>query len=103
MGFLREQEIPNVLVATGDVHTSWAMDVTVADDSYNPETREGAVAVEFVTPGITAPNPFPVSALEDVVSANSHVRYAELTRSGYLVLDVQADEVQSDWYLLEWP
>lgn len=101
VGFLREQDIPNVVVATGDVHTSWAMDVTVGDGSYRPETREGAVAVEFVTPGITAPNPFPVSALEDAISANSHVRYAELTRSGYLVLDVQADKVQSDWYLLD--
>ena len=42
-----------------------------------------------------------MSLLNDVVSSNPHVRYAELTRSGYLVLDVQAGKVQSDWYLLD--
>jgi alkaline phosphatase D len=101
VGFLRDQAVPNVVVVTGDVHTSWAMDVTVGDGSYDSETRQGAVAVESVAPGITGPTPFPVPALEDVIFANSHVRYAELTRKGYLVLDVQSDKVQSDWYLLD--
>ena len=35
------------------------------------------------------------------MSGNPHIRYAEPDHRGYLVLDVQADKVQSDWYLIE--
>ena len=35
------------------------------------------------------------------VNNSPHIRYAEAQRQGYLVLDVQADKTQSDWYLLD--
>ncbi|MGB5697069.1 MAG: alkaline phosphatase D family protein [Polyangiales bacterium] len=101
MRFFRDNDISNIVVVTGDVHSSWAIDVTVGDESYDPATREGAVAVEFVAPGITSP--FEVSeVIAGAFTAQSpHIRYSEITRKGYLVLDVQADKVQSDWYLLD--
>lgn len=101
LGFLRDNDVSNVVFVSGDYHTSWAMDVTVGDGSYNPETQEGAVAAEFVTPAITTPPAGFSSIQENVASSTPHVRYAETTRRGYLVLDVQADKVQSDWYLLD--
>jgi len=101
LSFLRDNDISNVVFVSGDFHTSWAMDVTVGDGSYSPETQEGAVAGEFVTPAITT-RPAGTAGVHDIVAANTpHVRYAETTRRGYLVLDVQADKVQSDWYLLD--
>lgn len=99
VGFLRDNDISNVVFVSGDFHTSWAMDVTVGDGSYNPETQEGSVAVEFVAPAISSGAPWP--ELETIAAQSPHVRYAETTRRGYLVLDVQADKVQSDWYLLD--
>jgi alkaline phosphatase D len=99
--FLRENGVVNTVVVTGDVHSSWAMDVTIGDGSYDPSTREGAVAVEFVAPGITSPSEFGQSLIDSFVKESPHIRYAESDRKGYFVLDVQADKVQADWYLLD--
>jgi alkaline phosphatase D len=100
--FLRDNQVLNTVVVTGDVHSSWAMDVTIGDGSYDADTREGAVAVEFVSPGITSPPDGTLAALLDGLKLGSpHIRYAESQRRGYFVLDVQPDKVQADWYLLD--
>lgn len=99
--FLQDNEIVNTVVVTGDVHSSWAMDVTLGDGSYDPETREGAVTVEFVTPGITSPPEIPLGVLDAFIASGPHIRYAEAAHNGYFVLDIQADKVQADWYLLD--
>lgn len=101
MRFLRENEVSNVVVVTGDVHSSWGMDVTVGDGSYDPSTGEGAVAVEFVAPGITSPLEIAQQIVDAFTTQSPHIYYAEATRKGYLVLDVQQEKVQSDWYLLD--
>jgi alkaline phosphatase D len=99
--FLRDNGVSNVVVVTGDVHSSWGMDVTVGDGSYDPSTGEGAVAVEFVAPGITSPPEIDQEIVDAFTSQGPHIYYAEATRQGYLVLDVQEGKVQSDWYLLD--
>jgi len=101
MEFLRDNQISNVVVVTGDVHSSWGMDVTVGDGSYQPATGEGAVAVEFVAPGITSPLEIAQQIVDAFTNQSPHIYYSEATRKGYLVLDVQSDKVQSDWYLLD--
>jgi alkaline phosphatase D len=101
MEFLRDNEVPNVVVVTGDVHSSWAMDVTVGDGSYDADTGEGAVAVEFVAPGITSPMEVAQQIIDAVSAQSPHIYYSESQRKGYFVLDVQADKVQADWYLLD--
>jgi alkaline phosphatase D len=100
LGFLREGEISNVVVVTGDVHSSWAMDVTIDDGSYTEETRGAAVAVEFVAPGISSPPGIPLEIAE-VFASEPHVRDYENERRGYLILDLQAGKAQSDWFLLD--
>ena len=99
-GFLRDAAIANAVVITGDVHTSWAMDVTLGDGSYTAENRDAAVAVEFVTPGITSPPEIP-EEVADLFKMAPHVRAVETTSRGYLVLDLQPDKAQADWYLLD--
>jgi phosphodiesterase/alkaline phosphatase D-like protein len=59
------------------------------------------VAVEFVAPGITSPLEIAQQIVDAFISQSPHIYYAEATRKGYLVLDVQEDKVQSDWYLLD--
>jgi len=100
LAFFRENDISNTVVVTGDVHSSWAMDVTFGDGSYDPETRDGAICGEFVCPGITSPLEGGAGIAEGLSKA-PHVRYAEAERRGYFVLDVQADKAQADWYLLD--
>lgn len=101
MSFIRDNDISNTVVVTGDVHSSWAMDVTFGDDSYDPVTRDGALAVEFVSPGITSPPEIPRTVLDAFTAQSPHIRYAEADHKGYFVLDVQADKTQADWYLLD--
>ena len=97
--FFRTNDISNTVFLTGDVHSSWAIDVTFGDGSYDPATRDGAICGEFVAPGITAPNSPALAGLADRVGPQ--IRYQEGERNGYFVLDVQADKVQADWYLLD--
>jgi alkaline phosphatase D len=101
MEFFRDSGISNIVVVTGDVHSSWAMDVTVGDGSYDGETGEGGVGVEFVAPGITAPLEIAQQIVDVFTNQSPHIYYSEAMRRGYLVLDVQSDKVQSDWYLLD--
>lgn len=99
VAFLRDEGIGNVVVVTGDVHSSWAMDVTLPDGSYTPETRDAAVAVEFVAPGITSPPSIPSGVVEGLV-ATPHIRAAEVGSIGYFVLDLRSDKAQADWYFV---
>ncbi len=99
MTFFRTNDISNTVFITGDVHSSWAIDVTFGDGSYDPATRDGAICGEFVAPGITAPNSPALAGLADRVGPQ--IRYQEGESNGYFVLDVQADKAQADWYLLD--
>jgi alkaline phosphatase D len=97
--------IDNVVFLTGDVHTSWAMEVSrdpYDDEVYDPETSDGAIAVEFVGPAITSPG------LEDETLAQTaeaaqyliqpHLRFIDLFHRGYMIIDVTASRVQTDWF-----
>jgi alkaline phosphatase D len=101
LSFLRNNAISNVVVVTGDVHSSWASDVTLSDGSYDPATQEGAVAVEFVAPGITAP--FEAGSIAGALKrASPHIQYLdEDLNRGYFVLDLQADKAQADWFFVD--
>ena len=64
-------------------------------------TGQGTLAVEFVTPGITSPG-IPLMYLGAVEGArpyNPHLRWFDLVRQGYLVLDVTPERVQAAWFL----
>jgi alkaline phosphatase D len=104
LDFLRTSMVGNVVVLTGDIHSSFACELVVDPldmAMYDAATGKGAVAVEFVTPGITSPGlpPALVPNVEAARPSNPHVRWLDLLRQGYLVLDVTPERVQSAWYL----
>jgi alkaline phosphatase D len=97
--------IDNLVILTGDVHTSWAMEVSrdpYDDEVYDPETSEGAFATEFVCPSITSPG------VEDETTATAaeeaqyliqpHLKFIDLFHHGYMILDVTPTRVQADWF-----
>jgi alkaline phosphatase D len=81
---------------------------------YGPLPGAGSHAVEFCAPSITAQNLgeiagpfftniFEVFLLQPVPYAanaiyNPHLKYVDLDRHGYLLLDFRADSVQADYY-----
>ncbi|MEO6305410.1 MAG: alkaline phosphatase D family protein, partial [Bacteroidia bacterium] len=90
--------ISNMVVITGDIHSSWANDLPTA--SYNSSTGGGSAGVEFVTPSVTSPGlsiPLGASA---ILAANGHIKYANLTAHGYVIMDINQNRTQADWYHL---
>ncbi len=102
--------IDDVVVLTGDIHTSWAMDVTQDPDdvsAYNPVTGDGSKAVEFVCTSVTSPGleeiiPLIPETLPQTVSAlrlvNPHLRYVDGVRRGYMILDVTPEAMVGEWW-----
>jgi alkaline phosphatase D len=86
----------NVVVLTGDIHTSWAIELApdpFDPEAYNPETGAGAVAVEFVTPAISSPG------LASNLNLNlPHVKWVDVVERGYVIVDVTHQRVQADWF-----
>jgi len=94
--YVLANNIGNFAVLTGDIHTSWANDLP--GDVYDGSTGAGSVGVEFITPSVTSPgSPIPVGT-NAIKAANSHMKYIDLTEHGYIVLDVNQQRAQADWY-----
>jgi alkaline phosphatase D len=90
--------IPNMVVLTGDIHSAWANDLPLS--GYNPNNGAGSIGVEFVVNSVTSQNfPFPVPQ-SIIRNFNNHVKFAELTNHGYMLVDINKNRTQCDWYTL---
>lgn len=88
--------ISNMVVITGDIHSSWANDLPTA--SYNSSTGGGSAGVEFVAPSVTSPGMnIPLGAAA-IMAANGHIKYANLSAHGYVIMDINQNRTQADWY-----
>lgn len=97
----------NIVTLTGDIHSSWAMELTLdpMDPTvYDKATSKGSIGVEFVTPGITSPGfAEQLAGLgKSIVADSPHMRYAEITKRGYIVLDLDNDRAQAAFYQFEY-
>lgn len=100
---LRERDVDNVIVLTGDIHTSWASDLTPDPnnpDAYDPGSGDGSLAVEFVCTSVTSPGlPFlPPGVIDNLKVANPHIKYIDLLRRGYVVIDLKPDRAQGAYF-----
>lgn len=107
LDFLDGQGINDLLILTGDFHSSWAHDIADRPydaTQYNPLTGEGSRAVEFVGPAISSPffvdpDPVLVKGLEQFALVNNpHTRYVDLEHNGYLVLDIDRYRARAEFY-----
>jgi alkaline phosphatase D len=105
--FIQAGRGKNVIVLTGDIHSSWANDVARNPYAagYNPVTD--SLAVELVCPGISSPfftdtNPQIVKGFECIARANNpHTRFVDFEKNGYVVLDIDRQRARSEWYHLD--
>jgi alkaline phosphatase D len=97
--------IDNLVVLTGDIHSSWGSDLAAAPfdpEKYDPTSGTGSLGVELVTPAVTSPG------IDDATQAaqfgaairatHPHVKYVDLFHRGYALLDITKDRVQCEWY-----
>ncbi len=93
--------VENVVILTGDIHTSWANDLPTP--TYNPSTGSGSAGVEFVVTSVTSPG-LPAAQTVGVAllrQLNDHMKYIELSSKGYYILDVNKIRAQADWYFVD--
>lgn len=97
--YIANNNIDNFVVLTGDIHTSWANDLPHI--GYDDGNNVGSVGVEFVTTSVTSPG-FPIGVGESLImSMNDHIQYADLSEHGYIVLDIQHNKCQADWFYVD--
>ena len=90
---------------TGDIHSTWCNDLSSnpwAEAATADEAR--VVGVEFVGPAVSSPGlrdqAQAVADSERVRSTSPHIKYAELHKRGYGVLDVTRERAQCEFYHL---
>ena len=94
--FTENNGIDNMIVLTGDIHTSWANDIPTA--LYEPLAQSGSAGVEFVCTSVTSPG-LDIPLADQVVMANNpHVQYVDLVKKGFMILHLNTNEAQGDWY-----
>ncbi len=95
MSFVLANQIQDVVVITGDIHTAWANDIPTAN--YQSDGT-GSAFVEFVTTSVTSPG-FPLNVGASVIqAANNHMKYINLVDHGFLILDINQNRAQSDFF-----
>jgi len=122
---LKQNSINNTVFLTGDFHSTFAFDIadTVVDEAnfwapvsnYNPGTGAGSMAVEFATPSVSSANfdentdPITATGFELQINnplpaplppnnPNPHLKFVDLDRHGYFVLDITADSAKANYY-----
>ncbi|GIV43021.1 MAG: hypothetical protein KatS3mg035_0144 [Bacteroidia bacterium] len=104
MDYIMNNNIPNPVILTGDIHTSWANDIPY--QNYNGTTGAGSMGVEYVTTSVTSPGADFVSTLTSVgvpliKTQNPHMKFIDITRRGYVILDLNHQRVQGDFYFVD--
>ncbi len=93
--FVKNQNINNIVVLTGDIHSTF-----VGEVRYDGKCE----MCEFVVPSVTSTNLDFAGGVVSGISEfyirllNRHIKDVDLNNHGYYVLDVRKDKVQGDWY-----
>lgn len=90
LNFVDNNNIDNFTVITGDVHTSWAFDL---------KNGSNKVGVEFVTPSVTSPG-IPLNVGGILTIENPHIKFVELTKHGFIIMDLNSQRIQADWFFV---
>lgn len=99
----RSQNVRNNVVITGDIHTSWANELTPSPGDltqYGPISGRGSMGVEFITPSVTSSGLPEIDTIADVIRlVNTHIKYVETASHGYVLLDITPERCQGEfWY-----
>ena len=99
--------VNNLVVLTGDIHSSWAADLHPNPYNpavYNKTTGAGSLGVEFVGTSVSSPgidSDTSGSIAGAIKFYNPHFKYVQLTRRGYMLIDVNRDRVVGEWWYVD--
>ena len=105
LGFLRDQKIKDVVVLSGDVHVSLALEMDEQGDEGEP------LAVEVVTPSLTSQNlddkmgwglrTTSVEIERQIVDALPHWKWCDFDSHGYTVVDLTPERLRAEWWFVD--
>lgn len=103
LDLLTRESIRDVAILTGDMHSSWGLDVTPDPWSgYQSRSGQGSVAVELVTPAISSPPLFGGPQGREMVAALRlalpHLKFLDGVQRGYVLLDLTRERLRADWW-----
>ncbi len=102
--------VDNCVVLTGDIHSSWAADLSQDPNNadpgtggYDPASGTGSRAVEFVgtsvtSPGVSDPAGNTAALLRSI---NPHFKYINLNERGYMLVDATPQRVVAEWWFVD--
>jgi alkaline phosphatase D len=102
---LRDRDIRNNVVLTGDIHSTWCNDLSSNPWAASATADEArVVGVEFVGPAVSSPGQRDQAQAaadsERLRSTSPHMKYVERYHRGYGVLDVTRERAQCEFYHL---
>ena len=97
--------ITDLAILTGDIHSSWALDVARNPWSeYDAKTAMGSRGIEIVTPAVSSPPMFSSPAQREVATMlrplAQHLKFLEGDSRGYVLLDITPKTFVADWYFV---
>lgn len=98
--FVKAIGLKNLVVLTGDIHTSWATELYENSSAVLGPLLEQPFGVELVTPSVTSPGfPDGVAELVSVLLPllNPHIKYNELKSKGYVLVNLSRQEMVAEW------
>lgn len=103
LDFLQRERARNVAILTGDLHSSWALDVPRNPwGGYQTQSGAGSLAVELVTPAISSAGLFAPDQARQLTAAIRvalpSLRYLEGTQRGYVLVDITPTQLRAEWY-----
>ncbi|WP_221797444.1 alkaline phosphatase D family protein [Oceanobacter mangrovi] len=94
--------VDNWVVLTGDIHSSWALELY--QDPFAEQPGK-ALGVEFVTPAVTSPGiesrlqaDMAASSLESLLP---HLNFVDFYYRGYVLLDITRERLQAEWWVVD--
>jgi alkaline phosphatase D len=107
--FIVSNRIKDIVVLTGDTHSSWAIEVAIdVPKNYNAANSKGAFAVELGTTSVSSANQDESSPADTVkkreaivLKSNPHIKYLNARDHGYLLLTLYPNNAKAQWYYMK--
>jgi alkaline phosphatase D len=101
LDFLSREQVPDVAILTGDLHSSWALDVPLDPWAGSASPAARSLAVELVTPAISSPPLYTDPTLRargpSLPKLAPHLKFIDGDSNGYILLDITRERMQADW------
>lgn len=99
---VREAGVENLVVLTGDIHSSWALELY--DDPFAADKGQ-PIGVELVTPAVTSPGIEQFAqaqlAARSLKGLLPHLNFVDFYHRGYVLLDITRERLQAQWWVVD--